>query len=244
MSSDDPVTAAPVAKSSEDVIDRLERGILSRRAFLAGLGLGSIAGAGAAVGLSGKDGGFQSSATLAGTAALPASTRYYLPAVDSAGSGLVVAVDLDFADGDGGLFVDLDGVEVRHDIQLALRESVRTATRLTGSSLADTATYVSFERPGPDRLALRGKSWEAGLTVALVAAHRRRALSSDTLVTGVVDDEGRMLPVGGITAKARAAGAFGATELIVAADDETDVVVEGVDVNGVQSITEATDRIL
>jgi predicted S18 family serine protease len=242
MGADEPTSPVRPAESSDDVLDRIERGIWSRRSFLAGLGIGSLGG-GVAVGLARSDADFQSLATLAGGAAGPARTRWHLPAVDSSGAGLVVAVDLEFADGDGELFVDLEGIEVRHDLQRALREATQTATRLTGTSLAGTATHVTFGRPDADVLALRGKSWEAGLTVALVAALRGESLSSDALLTGVVDDEGAMLPVGGIAAKARAVRAFGGTELIVPAGEATGVDVRGVQVTEVRTIVEALERV-
>lgn len=244
MSSDNRTdgTVTP-PESSEDVIDRIERGVLSRRAFLAGLGLGSVGGAGAAVGLMQTDAGFQSLATLAGGATPPAGTRYYLPAVDASDSGLVVPVDFEFTDGNGELFVNLNGIEIRHDLQLALREAMQTATRLTDGSLADTATHVSFEPPKSGIFVFRGKSWEAGFTVALVASLRQQSLSSDTLITGIVDDEGMLLPVGGIEEKAHTIRAFGATELLVPDTDAIDVPVQDLRVTGVQSISDALNRI-
>ncbi|MDS0243188.1 hypothetical protein NDO74_17920 [Haloferax sp. S2CR25-2] len=230
-------------ESSGDIVDRLEQRILSRRAFLAGVGLGGVGGAGAVIGLTRSNAGTQSLATLAGGVTLPAGTRYYLPAVDSSDTGLVVAVDFEFTEGNGELFVNLNGVEVRHDLQLALREAMETATRLTGSSLANTATHVTFETPNSDILALRGKSWEAGLTVALAAGLRQQPLTRETLITGIVDAEGALLPVGGIKEKARAAQMFGANKLLVPPADAVDVDVQGLRVIGVQSVADAVDRI-
>lgn len=244
MPPDDPTAAGIPSESESDVIGRIEETVLSRRGFLAGLGIGGIGGAGAALGLAHSGEGFQSLATLAGGAALPAPVRYYLPAVDASDGGLIVPIEFEFSKGNGELFVDLAGVEVRHDLQLALREARETATRLTGGSLAETATRVTFEPPNSDVLALRGKSWEAGLTVALVASLRQQPLPRETLITGIVDDEGALLPVGGIEAKARAARAFGARELLVPEGDTSDVAVQGIRIVGAESITDALDRLL
>jgi len=229
----------PTSDSSDNIVNRIERGVLSRRAFLAGLGLGSLGGAGMTVALSRTDTGFQSLATLAGGANFPSDTRYYLPAVDATGSGLVVETTVEFSDGDGELFVNLNGIEIRHDLQRALDEAMQIATRLTGRSLAETATHVSFVPPDSDTITLRGKSWEAGLTVALIAGLRQQSLSSETLITGIVDDDGRMLPVGGIEAKARSVRAFGATELVVPNSSDSDVTIEGVRVTPVESVSDA-----
>ncbi|WP_254538783.1 S16 family serine protease [Halomarina litorea] len=226
------------------MIGRIEETLLSRREFLAGLGIGGIGGAGAVLGLTQGGEGFQSLATLAGGATLPTPTRYYLPAVDGFDNGLIVPFDVKFTEGVGELFVNLNGIEVRHDLQLALREARETATRLTGGSLANMATHVTFDSPSSGVFALRGKSWEAGLTVAFVASLRQRALSQETLITGIVNDDGALLPVGGIETKARAARAIGARELIVSASKPTDVAVQGLQIVEAPSISEALDRIL
>lgn len=243
MATDDSSMSATLDRDSGSLVDRLERGIMSRRTFLSGLGIGTVGGAGVALGLDRPEAGFQSLATLAGGATVPSGTSYWLPAVDATGAGLIVAVAFAFDDGDGELFVDVGNVDLRHDVQLALREARRTAAGLTGSSLDAYATHVRFDTTRDDRLTLSGKSWEAGMTIALVAALRRQSLASDTLVTGIVDDEGNLLPVGGIEAKARAARDFGATELIVP-EAENSVRVRGIRTTGVQSVSDVIETVL
>lgn len=236
-------TSASTSDSSDDIVSRIERDLLSRREFLAGLGLGSIGGAGGAVALTRSDTDFQSLATLAGGAASLPDTQFHLPAVDAANSGLIIATNFEFSDGNGELFVNLNGIEIRHDLQRALDEARQTATRLTGRSLGDTATHVSFVSPETGTLTFRGKSWEAGLTVAFIASLRQQSLSSETLITGIVADDGKLLPVGGIKAKARSARAFGATELIVPSDTDSDVTIEGLRVTPVESISDALSHL-
>lgn len=233
----------PASGTSDDPIGRIEQKVLSRRGFLAGLGIGSIGGVGGTVTLTQIDTGFQSLATLASGATPPSDTRYYLPAVDANGAGLVVETNFEFTEGNGELFVNLNGIELRHDLQRALVEAMQTATRLTGHSFADLATHVSFSPPDGDILVLRGKSWEAGLTVALIASLRHQPLSSGTLITGIVDDDGQLLPVGGVEAKARSARAFGATELVVPSAANSDVTMDGVRVTPVESISDALSHI-
>ena len=244
MPPDEPASVSRSADTEHDVIGRIEETALSRRGFLAGLGLGNLGGAGAVFGLTRAGEGFQSLATLAGGATLPATTRYYLPAVDGSDSGLMVPVTFEFTDGEGELFVNLDGIEVRHDLQLALREAIATATRLTDSSLAGTATHVTFDSPTDSVLALRGKSWEAGLTVALVASLRQQSLTPETLITGIVDDGGALLPVGEIETKAQAARALDAQVLVIPADEPTEVAVSGLRIVRARTISEALNRIL
>ena len=101
MPTDDSASVSRPSDTERDVVGRVEETILSRRGFLAGLGLGSVGGAGVVLGLTRAGEGFQSLATLAGGATLPAPTRYYLPAVDSFGDGLIVPFEVEFTDGGG-----------------------------------------------------------------------------------------------------------------------------------------------
>lgn len=235
------------APDSDDPLSRFERSVVSRRDLLAGLAVGSIAGTGLvfAATRTAAPRDFQPLAAIAGGAAAPTRTRYFLPAIDSTGRGLIVTVDVEFAEGSGELFVNLNHVEVRHDVQLALREALQTAERLTDRTLADTDVYVTFTRddPAAKTLALRGKSWEAGVTAAILAGLRRQALTNDVLLTGVVADFGTLLPVGGIEAKARVARAFGATELLVPAGQAT-TSVPGIRITGVPTISAAFDELV
>lgn len=237
MTRGDRMTASTTpVDSSSDVVGQTDRKILSRRTFLTGIGLGAVGGAGAAITFP-----FQALVTRGGEAALPAKTRYYLPAVNSSGAGIVITVEFEFTEGEGELFVNLERVELRHDLQMALRESMQTAMRLTDSSLAGTATHIAFETHDDDVHTLWGKSWEAGLTVALVGALDGRSPSRRTLVTGVVGLDGTLLPVGGIKAKAEAARTVGAETLLVPADQA--VSVSGIRVEAVATITEVVQRV-
>lgn len=199
-----------------DPVDRVERRVTSRRDLLLGAAVGAtgVGGlAGASVFVEGAP--VERLATLASGALATPTVRYALPAVDAREDGLVVGVTVTLTDGAGDLYVDLDGIEVRHDVQLALREAAARAQSATESSLGDRDVLVSFDPPGDGRLSLRGKSWEAGLFVALAGVLTARTPSAGTLVTGILDSEGALLPVGGIEAKARAARRNGAETLLV-----------------------------
>jgi predicted S18 family serine protease len=226
------------------LVEALERKIVNRRQFLKGVGVGGATAGGVGIGaarLSDRV-SFQSLATLAGGEVVPTQTTYYLPAVDGSEEGLLITVNIEFTDAREGIFVNLAGMEVRHDLQVALREAVTTARDLTGRRPSNPGLLVSFTATGDGILALRGKSWEAGLTVVLAAALSGVTPSKETLVTGVVADDGGLLPVGGIESKARAARAFGARRLLV--PDGQEQQVSGITVEGVASIEQAVDIVL
>lgn len=217
------------------------RRVLDRRELLAGIALGALgtAGLGAAA-TRGTTEPFvgERSGPADGGAALR-TVEYHLPAVGAENDGVVVPVTVELREGEGGILIDLEQVELRHDIQLALRESLATARRLTDRSLDGSHLNVSF---GVDRgqvLAFHGKSWEAGLTMALVGLLRNRPLGAETLITGVVADDGTLLPVGGLAAKARAAREHGATRLLV--PEQPTPEVSGIELRRVPSVEAAAN---
>jgi len=226
------------------LVEALERKIINRRQFLKGVGICGATAGGVGIGAARLSDGvsFQSLATLTGGEIVPPQTTYYLPAVDGSEQELLITVNIEFTDAREGIFVNLDGMEVRHDLQVALREAVTTARDLTGRRSTNPGILVSFTALGDGILALRGKSWEAGLTVVLAAALSGVTPSQETLITGVVADDGRLLPVGSIESKARAARAFGAHQLLV--PDGQEQLVSGITVEGVASIEQAVDIVL
>lgn len=230
-------------RGDADIVDRLERTISNRREFL----LGTVIGAAGVGGISGvsmfADGTrIERLATLASGTAATFQTQYHLPAVDANDNGLVVGFTVTLTRGDGDLYVNLDGIEVRHDIQLALREATTMALTVTDSSLADQDVLVSFDPPTDERMALRGKSWEAGFVVGLASVLADRPLSPETLVTGIVGSNGELLPVGSVRSKAIAAREYGADTLLVPPDQATSV--SGIRVEPVENANELVHRTL
>lgn len=226
------------------VLDRVDRQVFDRRQFLKGLGAGSLLVGGLGIGVSRipDESSFQTLATLAGgEGSAPTASTYHLPAVDANGRGRIVTVTVETTDIETGLFVNLDGVEVRHDLQVALREAATVAQEYT-SEPAEEGILVSFAPEGDGLLTLRGKSWEAGLTVVLAAAFSDAIPDRDTLVTGIVASDGTLLPVGDIESKAVAAREFGATTLLVPSEREQQV--PGIEIEGVESIDRVMRTIL
>lgn len=225
-------------------LEAVERAVLDRRRFLTGLGVGAVAVGSVSLGVTRlpDEFGSQSLATLAGDAVVPAATTHYLPAVDGTGQGQIITVRIEFTDRREGLFVNLNGIELRHDLQVALREAVVTARELTGERPPEDGVLVSFTAAEDGLVALRGKSWEAGLTVGLAAALAGRSPDPETLVTGVVADDGTLLPVGSIVGKAQAAREFGASRLLV--PEEQEQQIPGIAVEGVARIDQATSAVL
>ncbi|MFB6195456.1 MAG: S16 family serine protease [Haloplanus sp.] len=217
----------------------VERAVLDRRRFLKGVGVGGIAFGGARVA---GETPFRAMAALTDSTAVPSRTTHDIPAVDGTDEGILITVSVAFTDNRDGLFVNLNRVEVRHDLQVALREAATAARKLTGSRPPAPGILITFTAAGDGVIGLRGKSWEAGLTVVLAAALAGVSLDPETLVTGVVADDGSLLPVGGIEAKATAARESGAGRLLVPEGQAE--TVPGIDIEAVADIEAALDTVL
>lgn len=227
-----------------EMIEEIEQGVLNRRSFLAGLVAGGTAAGGVGYGVSQllAEDDSQSLATLAsGETGDATSTTYHLPAVLGVDDGAIITTDISFGT-DDGLYVNLDGIEVRHDVQAGLREATVAAQEYAEANPPSDGLLVTFSSPNDGFLTLEGKSWEAGLTVALVAAISGRKPDRETLVTGIVNDDGKLLPIGGVEAKAEAAREFGATRLLVPAGQATQI--PGITIEEVRTIDAALETIL
>lgn len=225
--------------TSTGLVDHIDDVVVSRRTVLAGVAAataGFFAGRATTAGT-----GFERAATLAGAATVAPETTYHIPAVDGSGSGIVIDILVEIEPGDGALFVDLDAVELRHDVQRALNEAATAAARVAGQSFESHDVSITFDPPGDGPIELSGKSWEAGLAVVLLGALTDRDPSPSTLVTGVLDANGALLPVGGVEEKAVAARAFGADRLLVPPDHA--VSVDGIVVEAVQDVDAVARRV-
>lgn len=225
-----------------DVVGGAEEPRLGRREVLLGAAIGA-AGVGVATErLLADDVQAEYLGSLSISTAPTVRRRYYLPAIDANGVGFTVAFTVVLTDGDGEVFVNLDDVEVRHNIQRAIKEASATASEVTGVSLADSKLHVSFDPPGDGTHTLWGKSWEAGITTALIGLFSRRRLVDDVLVTGVVSPDQQLLPVGEVEAKAIGARQFGAETLLVPPGQA--VSVPGIRVESAATVGELTQQVL
>jgi hypothetical protein len=129
--------------------------------------------------------------------------------VDQAGRGHVVRI---------AVSLDPDGTGVQHapgvarDAQVAAQLAVAVAL---GPAAADVGVTWAI-RGNTD--ALHGTSLGLPLAVAIRCAHRGLSVPAGWAFTGGLDLDGRVVPVSGVPAKVRAAGAAGLARVAVPAD--------------------------
>jgi uncharacterized protein len=126
--------------------------------------------------------------------------------------------------GEGFVYVSIDPMLVGFDFQEADRKAIEVAAARAGLELdADgvgiEAHDIKFLVVGPGRQvqieAIDGQSAGAATTLALLAAFENRQIKEGFVITGTIEEDGSIGPVGGIFHKAQAAHEIGATHFLV-----------------------------
>jgi uncharacterized protein len=151
-----------------------------------------------------------------------ASTK--IAAVRSDGPGVICNLKVKISPGEGRILVDTH-LLIGFDFQYAERIAVKVASKVTGIELdddgigfkgADVLFVVSVPTEESVEIqAIDGPSAGAATTLATIAAIENRALREDVIITGTIQEDGRVGPVGGVFEKAKAADNAGAKLFLV-----------------------------
>ena len=144
-----------------------------------------------------------------------------VPAVTTAGEGVLSRLTVRVVrPGSGKVYFSADPL-TQLDTQSAARTAALVACSLLGLNPNEFDFYVSMES---DSMVIGGPSAGAAMTVAMVAALANLTLDGSVVMTGMVNPDGTVGPVGGIPAKLTAAAEGGAKLFLIPAGQE--VVVE------------------
>lgn len=172
----------------------------------------------------------------------PVVKQYYSLAVKSDGTGTVTPIQVKMTKGTGLVSVNIKNVELMG----ATQGSVRTAVFIAGAlAMTDTSNKdfdISFVYSGSDFVTIDGPSAGAAITTLITAALENKTIDNSTLVTGTIEKDGSVGPVGGVDIKAVAARDFGATTFLVPVNES--VNVRGMSVREVSSIEQVTSAVL
>jgi len=146
-----------------------------------------------------------------------------VPAVDDKGNGLSTYLVVEVMPGSGRTLVDIDNLLFWADTQQNIRTARRVAANITGMdinkydfvySIYANATVIGWESAG------------AAIAIATIAALENRRLNESVMITGTVNHDGSIGPVGEIIAKAKAAKQSGSKLFLVPLLQSRDVVYE------------------
>jgi predicted S18 family serine protease len=135
-----------------------------------------------------------------------------VPAVDAEGSGVVGQLVTDVRPGTGQVLVDVKNLITLGDTQQSAQDAVKAAAAYTGMNLNNYDVILNMH---VNATSIEGPSAGASMGVSAVFALLGKAPRSDVMMTGTIDDNGNIGPVGAIFEKARVAKESGAVIFVV-----------------------------
>ncbi|NIO22415.1 MAG: hypothetical protein GTN38_00115 [Candidatus Aenigmarchaeota archaeon] len=140
------------------------------------------------------------------------SSSIVVPAVDEEGEGLTTVLSVQIVPGSGKILANIDRLLFWTDTQNSIRTSTKVASNITGINLSDYDVIYTIET---EATAVEGPSAGAALTIATIAALKKEKLNPEVMITGAINHDGTIGPVGEILPKAKAAKEAGAKILLV-----------------------------
>ncbi len=147
-------------------------------------------------------------------ALLPNSTVawLYVPAVDSAGNGVISTVTVQALPGSGRTLANIEDLLFWVDTQRSIQIAQAVAGNVTGKNLSSYDLIFTIDARAE---LVEGPSAGAAIAVATIAALENRTLDPTVLITGTIEPDGSIGPVGGVREKAEAARLVNATLFLV-----------------------------
>jgi predicted S18 family serine protease len=148
-----------------------------------------------------------------------------VPAVDESGNGVSTILVVQAVPGTGRAMVNIDKLLFWVDTQHSIRTARNVAENITGR---DLLYYDLVYTIAANASVIEGPSAGAALTVATIAALEGKMVNSSVVMTGTVNHDGTVGPVGGIVEKAMAAKAVGSELVLVPLSQSEQVTYESV----------------
>jgi uncharacterized protein len=146
-----------------------------------------------------------------------------VPAVDESGVGVVTYLDVQIVPGSRRALVDIDKLLFWTDTQNSIRVSRSVSENLTG---LDLSYYDIIYAIRANASVIEGPSAGAALTIATVGALIGEEPDEKVMITGTINHDGTIGPVGEILPKAIAAKGMGTETLLVPLGQSEQVVYE------------------
>jgi len=146
-----------------------------------------------------------------------------VPAVDEDGNGVPTELDVQVVPGIGRTLVNVDKLIFWADTQNSIRTAKSVAEEMTNTNLQD---YDIIYTINANASVIEGPSAGAALTIATIAAIEKRQLNGSVMMTGTINHDGTIGPVGEVIAKATAAKSLGAELFIVPVSQSVQISYE------------------
>ena len=150
-----------------------------------------------------------------------------VPAVDSHGNGVAANLVVETKKGSGKTLANIDVLLFWVDTQQSIQTAKDVAEELTGVDTASVDLIYGIDAKNVSLIG--GPSAGAALTVATIAVLEGKQPSTDVMITGTVEANRSIGPVGGVMEKAKAAKAAGAKTFLVPPGESVDTLTEPVE---------------
>ena len=127
--------------------------------------------------------------------------------------GVVMTADVELRKGEGRILVNTIP-KIGIDVQTSVVTAVKVAENLTGVSLGKTDVVLTI-KASQEVNVVDGPSAGAAITIALIAAIRGDKLNKTVYMTGTINNDESIGPVGGVAEKALAAASNGSKVFLV-----------------------------
>ena len=146
-----------------------------------------------------------------------------VPAVDQEGNAVVTLLDVQVIPGSGRVLANIDTLLFWVDTQNSIRTARSVAEDITGT---DLSVYDIIYTVTANASVIEGASAGAALTIATIAALENKTIDPSVMITGTVNHDGTIGPVGEILAKASTAKSLGVDTLLVPLSQSFQVTYE------------------
>ena len=138
----------------------------------------------------------------------------FVPAVDDNGNGTALELSVQARPGEGRVLTDINNLFFWVDTQNSIRVAERVALNITNADISKIDLIYNVKT---NASAIEGPSAGAALTIATIAALENKDVNHDVMITGTINPDGTIGPVGGVDAKAQAAKEIGVKTFLVPA---------------------------
>ena len=136
----------------------------------------------------------------------------FMPAVDADGNGVTTILDVQILEGSGRALANIDKLLFWTDTQNSIRTARSVAEEITGKDLSNYDLVYTIRA---NASVIEGPSAGAALTIATIAALEKKDINTSVMITGTINHDGTIGPVGEILEKAKAAKEIGAQLFLV-----------------------------
>ena len=138
--------------------------------------------------------------------------KMVIPAVDDNGKGVTTLLKVQAKPGTGKVLIDVNNLFFFVDTQNSIRTAREVAQNISGVDLSKVDLTYSVDA---NVSAVEGPSAGAALTIGTIAAVEGKPINSSVIITGTINPDGTIGPIGAILEKAQAAKSVGATLFLV-----------------------------